>query len=239
MRTKIKQATTISALLLLCTAILSCLGGCTSEYTENLNRVFETEYFCCISYDNQHVTILALTEQGQKQTDYLIIPKEINGMEVTALGGEIEGGLAINRKQYWFSSSAKKVFLEGKDYILRICRFAPETVIISQYYDSNCIKLLAEEKYSICSVNNNGFSDYHQANIYYYNNYKNDDDLYCLDWINGNEAWSFPPAPVREGYNFCGWFTEKECENVFLFDTQASELKTIILYAKWDLEMEK
>ena len=234
MKTKFKQST-ITIVLLLCAAILSCLGGCTNKYTENLNRVFETEYFLCISYDDVHVTILALTEQGQKQTDYLIIPKEINGMEVTALGGEIEGGLAINRKQYWFSSSAKKVFLEGKDYILRICRFAPETVIISQYYDSDCIKLLAEEKYSICSVYNNGFDNFYQANIYYFNNYKGDDDLYCLDWKDENTTWSFPPIPVREGYTFTGWYAEPECLNKIELNGYAKTDEEIVyLYAGWE-----
>ena len=111
-----KQATTIIALLLLCTIFLSCMGGCTNEYSENLNKIFETEYFRCISYDNIHVTILALTEKGQRQTDSLIIPKEINGMEVNSLGGEIKGNSGygiVNRERYRFYPRAHKIFFEG------------------------------------------------------------------------------------------------------------------------------
>ncbi len=237
MRRIFKKMIPMVALLILCTIALACMSGCTGEYADNLNKIFETEYFRCISYDNQHVTILALTELGQKQTDYLIIPKEINGMEVTTLGGKIKGSGGygiVDRKRYRFCSSAKKIFFEGRNYILEDCQFDEDTIILSQFYESKFIKKLSIAGHTICSYKNEQFDRFLLADIVYYLNYKEADDVYCIDSTN-TEGWDCPPEPFRESYIFAGWYLEKECRNEFFKDVFVSKKDLKCLHAKWIL----
>ena len=104
MKTKTKQLTVIIALLLLCTAILSCLGGCTKK---DSNR-FDTDLFCCMyNEDKTGVIILELTKKGKEQ-EILVIPEEINGLPVVKLG-EVIG--YPNHLHYLESEKAKKVYI--------------------------------------------------------------------------------------------------------------------------------
>ena len=111
MKTKTKQRTVIIALLLLCTAILSCMGGC----TKNDNR-FDTDLFRCMyNEDKTGVIILELTEKGQEQ-EILVIPEEINGLPVVQLGGETRG-YPYNIPHSLKSETLKKLYVCSTDYI--------------------------------------------------------------------------------------------------------------------------
>ena len=226
------------ALFILCTTVLACMSGCSSKYADNLNKIFETEYFRCISYDDQHVTILSLSEKGIKQTEYLIIPKEINGMDVTTLGGEIKGSAGfgiVNRARYRFYPRAKKVYFEGRNYILENCQFDTDAIILSQFYESEFINKLAMGGYTICSYKNNQFEKFLLADIVYLLNYREADDVYCIN-NSEKDIWINPPAPMREGYIFDGWYLEKECENKFYSESIYLGTEINYLYAKWIVE---
>lgn len=41
-----------------------------------------------------------------------------------------------------------------------------------------------------------------------------------------------PEAPVKKGYTFAGWYTDKECTKEYDFNTAVSD--TVTLYAKWE-----
>ena len=43
---------------------------------------------------------------------------------------------------------------------------------------------------------------------------------------------NLPQDPVRDGYDFAGWFKEEECLNEWNFDEDIVE-EDITLYAKW------
>ena len=42
-----------------------------------------------------------------------------------------------------------------------------------------------------------------------------------------------PPAPTREGYTFCGWYFDENCQNPFDFETVIVDGSTT-LYARWE-----
>ncbi|MBP5308287.1 MAG: InlB B-repeat-containing protein [Clostridia bacterium] len=39
------------------------------------------------------------------------------------------------------------------------------------------------------------------------------------DVEDGEKVEIIPPDPKRDGYTFCGWYTEPECENEWDFNT--------------------
>ena len=49
--------------------------------------------------------------------------------------------------------------------------------------------------------------------------------------VTRNSTVSMPEDPIREGYTFGGWFTDRECTEAYDFDTKVT--KNITLYAKW------
>ncbi len=49
--------------------------------------------------------------------------------------------------------------------------------------------------------------------------------------VERNEKVKEPKAPVREGYSFVGWYTDKDCTNAYDFDSKVTSPFT--LYAKW------
>ena len=92
---------------------------------------------------------------------------------------------------------------------------------------------------------------YKYANVSYYYNYENApfDGFYWLDDYGdfNDEIIKYPPAnPVREGYEFAGWYKEPECLNKWNFETDLVPKKIYdpylenfvyaetALYAKWN-----
>ena len=126
MKAKTKQLTVIIALLLLCTAILPCIYGCTKK---NSNR-FDTELFSCMyNKEKTGVIILELTEKGQEQ-EILVVPEEINGLPVVQLGG------VTGYPNHWHhveSQKAKKVYFPFSFVATRkvgILSFPNATVVV-------------------------------------------------------------------------------------------------------------
>ncbi len=222
------------ALLIVCTLVLACMSGCTSKYADNLNKIFETEYFRCISYDNQHVTILALTELGQKQTDFLIIPKEINGMEVESLGGYIKGNSGygiINRERYRFYPRAKKIYFEAS-FFLDTVQCDSTSILFLLNDDGSFLERYSLPCY-ICAINNHGYARYIEPNILFYKNLQ-ENDLYWIDYADEGIKAMCPPDPIEDDYLFLGWYRDKQGlkqyeEEKFLFVQE----QKIMIYAKW------
>lgn len=50
--------------------------------------------------------------------------------------------------------------------------------------------------------------------------------------VEGGKAVAEPEDPTREGYSFTGWYTEKDCENLFDFATPIT--KNLVLFAGWE-----
>jgi len=115
-----------------------------------------------------------------------------------------------------------------------------ELMLSSQLYDvSKCYVSSCEDIQS-----NFGFEEYNNANVVYY---LNDDtnDTFFVDDCDGTKVNVIPPDPYRDGYEFMGWYKEKEGINKFDFDNDIIPskqydsnnnyiFKETSIYAKWE-----
>ena len=68
------------------------------------------------------------------------------------------------------------------------------------------------------------------ANIEFVYNYEGapNEGYYWIDDVeDGEKVEIIPPDPKRDGYTFCGWYTEPECENEWSFDTVINKAEPI------------
>ncbi len=60
------------------------------------------------------------------------------------------------------------------------------------------------------------------ANVSYFYNYDNSDTInfkiFFIDDLDGETIKNIPPNPLREEYEFTGWYKEKECLNKWDFE---------------------
>ena len=61
--------------------------------------------------------------------------------------------------------------------------------------------------------------------------FKSEGSVYRTSTVNYNSTVSEPSDPVREGYEFGGWYTNSSCTSPFSFSTRIASNTT--LYAKW------
>ena len=79
------------------------------------------------------------------------------------------------------------------------------------------------------------------ANLCYLYNYEdspNGGQWFVDDLDEGERIGYIPPDPVREGYKFTGWFTDKECAKSFDLNGYAYDPAdgNISLYAGWIID---
>ncbi|MDE6361849.1 MAG: InlB B-repeat-containing protein [Clostridia bacterium] len=77
---------------------------------------------------------------------------------------------------------------------------------------------------------------FYPANVSYYYNYEEapNDGYYWVDDLNlGDRIKTIPDNPQREGYEFCGWYKEKECINEVMLSNLIKGEEEIELFAKW------
>ncbi|MDE7107741.1 MAG: InlB B-repeat-containing protein, partial [Clostridiales bacterium] len=81
------------------------------------------------------------------------------------------------------------------------------------------------------------------------NNNNNNNDTYCVVafYSNGGSAVqaqqvdiggkvSRPAEPIREGFDFGGWYKDRNLQNEWNFDTDTVSGTSLTLYAKWTEE---
>ena len=87
---------------------------------------------------------------------------------------------------------------------------------------------------------------YKSVNVIYFMN-DDTDEAFFVDDCDGTKVNVIPPNPYRDGYEFKGWYKEKECINSFDFENETipnkeyDEVNNYILkenniYAKWEKE---
>lgn len=74
-----------------------------------------------------------------------------------------------------------------------------------------------------------GYTDFQYSVTYVYNN--GEDSV--IEVVDSKQLLDAPEIPVKAGYIFDGWYTDKECTQWFSFDTPITE--DTILYAGYDL----
>ncbi len=218
--------------------------GC--SYNNDPNYISDDEYECyIIDSENKKVAIGNLMKQSGDGVAY--VPYMIDEYTVTRLGvnnymnAELSN-YSINRlylpstiehiRERYISLGARSeftaFFCNSPIDLYNFCQNSNENLKIyvpSVYY----------EEY--LSLNTNFYGLILEANVCYYFNL-NDNDYYYIDYCEDGSLITFvPPIPSNSGYEFGGWYKEKECINEWDFEKDTvkleDNLKEIRLYAKW------
>ena len=207
--------------------------------------------------DVKEILIMGLTEEG-KQQETIVIPTVIDEYEVVSLGhnngfqGEQGYIYSINLRKIYITNHIKNIgnelFFNSNDGIER-------TIFIGNAYergyrwdfilDSFDNIFLAKKIKEINFPSSEDFDNKcSYANVLYDLNY-GENNIFLVDDCDGTTVNVLPPNPIRQGYNFIGWYKEPECINLWDFENdivpakEYSEngeyiLKETILYAKWE-----
>ena len=231
------------ALLFLIVALIlsaSILTGCGPGvyHLMNANEYSQTDdyVYYVSSYDN-YVCITGLTDRG-KELEYVVFPESIDGIPVTKISmytsdskakkAYIPTGITLLHIPNWTTVSKEPVKLIDQrfTYSLENSINTPWTYV-SEYAE----KVLVEK-----------FNNFYLiANLCYLYNYEdspNGGQWFVDDLDEGERIGYIPPDPVREGYKFTGWFTDKECTKSFDLNGYAYDPAdgNISLYAGWIAE---
>ena len=230
----------IVLLFLIVVLILSAtiLTGCGSGIDFYIGDYLETDYFKYYTSvgaeRRQYVCIKGLTDKG-KELEYVVFPESIDGIPVTKIAMYTSGSKA--KKAYiptsiisfhvlnWTTVNIEplKLIDQRFTYSLKNSMKTPRTYV-SEYAE----KVLVEKF--------NNF--YFIANLCYLYNYEdspNGGQWFVDDLDEGERIGYIPSEPVREGYKFTGWFTDKECTKSFDLNGYAYDPAdgNISLYAGW------
>ena len=207
-----------------------------------------------VLFYKDHCEISGTTEQGNEKK-YLVIPKQIEGCEVTAFGVTLLLGMddpeihsdALERIYFEAPIKLSKGPLEDCPNLEKI--MYPE--VIDLYRMRKTETYYPRMRYDAVYDENDSVQYANRANVSYYYNYEREDgEVYYWidDYDYGGVIEFVPPAPEREGYEFGGWYAEPECVTAWDFesDTLPEEKTTTnengeeeivyqetILYAKW------
>ena len=207
--------------------------------------------------------VCGLTDLGKEQ-EYIIIPSYFKGIKVD-IEGTGTGGIHRFGK-------VKKVFVPYEidrwhNDPFNITDGTPKVFMMTNYvgYEHNEYRNLYVSSWfynnvkfsSEVTIPENTLSEHQKyglfvqakiANVSYHFNYENspNEGYYWIDdYDYGEKIDIIPPVPTREGYEFCGWYTEPECINKWDYDndrlpeaTYDEDGKVIFneleLYAKWE-----
>ena len=246
---KKKAITMLILTVLLLTAVLSCMSGCTKKdkpFYYRFNRMFETDYFVCkYNEDETNVTILELTDKGQEQ-EILVIPEEINGLPVVQLGGETKGypyviphylKSPITRKMYVSASSlcANNSIKMDKLEDIVVYPFSQQQEIKVVYVDEKVRIYINKGIKGTSYFNDYGFHPsyenlYMEANVTFYS----EPGIICfVDNYSISNLYIQPPIPQKEGYSFLGWYPDIELDSQW--NESYPQYQSLDLYAKWKL----
>jgi hypothetical protein len=171
------------------------------------------------------------------QQKVLVIPEKIKDIDVTALDyrnffGDLNGiwqsetlekiffptsRLAVNKNTFDDCINLKKVIVINFD----LSNGSGGGGTIDAAYGAGHFLFISKQTFDLCTFKNRDIF-FKATNITYYCNYQTDKNLgvYWIDDVDYGEKIEFIPSnPVREGYEFGGWYKEGECINRWVFET--------------------
>lgn len=228
-----------------------CISSCNKKNDLKIYEDFKYYLYDDIAY------IYELSEDG-KMKDTIILPSIIENYK-TGLG--VKFGIMIPNKVMIESSHITSIYFNS-DIIMNT--YSNNAVFFSISNIENIRIFLPSRAHLIENVESMGNDLYYSnefykknkdivtnldgkvANVSYNYNYEKEFETFFIDDIDGEKIKNIPPIPQRIGYEFDGWYKEKECINEWNFenDMVASKIysedgkylyKETILYAKWKL----
>ena len=242
--------TTIKIVGLCLILMLSVLSfcACESEYSKNLKRVFETDYFVCINYEGEDtVTILELTKLGREQ-EVLIIPEYINGFKVSGIEGRVRGSsLGPVGKSEFTGEKTKKVYWSADLDKFHAINIANNVVYIIQPNNSHANEIFLRTN-MVYALNPAIYFEKYGEVVQHVNCvFYNDDIPIWVDYIHvesttneeqeGNIPLYIKPAdPNKENYEFIGWFINDDINKLWNGEYVLPEgEEELSLYAKFKI----
>ena len=240
---KAKHVTVFTAIIFLFFVIAPSCKACNEpleEFSDGYFRyvvVGEESRFA--DRGGRHViAIIGFTELGLQQ-EVIDIPREIDGKPVMFIGYDdnlrpwffiVETGNI--KKLYIYDNIKNFIYFTGIETNIMCCSVNDKFSTYNDHYKNAYFYGSLIETHKITEE-----LDVSAANVVFINNYSTEDNYgYCgLDNVEEGEKIHKPLDPERSGYEFTGWYTEPECENLWDFDTvpvieEDSEFR---LYASW------
>lgn len=202
-------------------------SGCTI-FSAN-QEPFANGYYMCRSFDDKHIEIISLSEEGKKQ-EYLVLPLEIDGLPVTTISDR--SPLWGYRDTQWESDALEKIYaLKYYD------------VLYDDIFDgcTNLNKVISLYRNSGLPIPSTFAKVYHPryfyenrssnaewqapANVSFLWNFEGAENkgYYWIDDLDyGEKITLIPDEPFRRGYKFTGWYKEPECINLWDFSSDTT-----------------
>ena len=261
---EIKLSLGILLIGLLSLTLISCFGY-GDVYKTKSSGYFRYQ----VDKETNEAMLVGLTEEGEQQ-ETIIIPSVIDGYKLTTIGYPVTvpPGKTIQYKIDMKSDKIKELYIpssisKSNIYAWELYEGLPNIqtvfwghadVSMYTYYSKNDFKVFIsnynmkknKDEYAN-AYNSNGKLDFSHlmiANVVYYLN-NDTEDSYFVDDGNNEKIVNIPSDPIRDGYEFKGWYKEIECINKCDFENdivpkkQYNENNEYIfietsLYAKWE-----
>ena len=264
---KIKLSLVLLLIISLFTIALTSCFGYGDVYKTKSSGYFRYQ----VDKETNEAMLVGLTEEGEQQ-ETIIIPSEIGGYKLTTIGYPVTvpPGKTIQYKIDMKSDKLKEIYIPSsiKNCSINRYNFYRNLTNLRSFYWGGVSKsdLIAirennvftngfisknnmmknKDKYdsSYDSVGKIDMSYLTIANVVYYLN-DDTEDSYFVDDCDNEKIVNIPTNPIRDGYEFKGWYKEKECINKWDFENdivptkQYDENNEYIfietsVYAKWE-----
>ncbi|CCV63927.1 hypothetical protein BN85403500 [Alteracholeplasma palmae J233] len=236
------------------TLVLSlALVGCNEK-----ERTFEEDDIIYYQ-ERDYSSIIGLTEEGKKKK-HIILKDEVRNQEVRIGRRPIRFPVAPHLEGELESENVEKVYImwtSNRNTNVLSLENLPK--VKKFFYISIDAPGIIERKYfesidmdGVYNANDGIFEPDYECRFYFANvsyrlNYEETlkKDFYFIDDYDDELIDFIPKNPIREGYEFKGWYKEKECLNLWDFkedkvnkkkydDNQKYVYEETILYAGWD-----
>ena len=216
-----------------------------------------------INTKTKEVMLIGFSEEGKKK-ETIVLPTMIKDKKVTTIGYlkdyALDDGNGVWTADF-SGATYNKIYFHSFINISRVksgngifMTSNPKEIIAfyGRAFEGTDLLITSTDCFSngyipnICKIDNEkkSFFHYNSANVIYYLNDDTDSTFFCDD-CDGTKVNVIPPDPYRDGYEFRGWYKEKEGINEFDFDKEIIGnkeydndnnyiLNETSIYAKWE-----
>lgn len=188
-----------------------------SDYT--IYTCGDFDYIVIEDDGEQKAAIKSLSEEG-KNKQVIVMPEYLDEYKVYGLYDQSwsskHGSIHNNQMKLYinfeFKNKHNKIHV-NKLFTLNPSYISKTRVSSDYYYTYLPISI------DVSTINNSTADVVNNANVTYYSNY-GDNNIYWIDDYDEESLITYiPENPVREGYEFDGWYKEAECINKWDFES--------------------